>query len=94
MSNDTEDFPKVVAAAIRGEDGILYHLPAPARHEDVRGFMMHIHGQRHPNPRDEGFLCDDGYWYCRSDAKLFATYHNQLIKKPDGYPDLLSTDVW
>ena len=88
-----DEYPKVVAVAIRSVTGV-HTLPAPARHDDVRKLMVDELGLRHPTPRDEGFLCDDGYWYCRQDAKLFARAHNQLINDGDGYPCLLSTDVW
>jgi hypothetical protein len=86
-------YPKVLAAAIRGEDGTIHTLPAPARHNDIRNYMVDELGLRFPDVRDEGFLCDDGYWYCRQDAKLFATKHNQLKSKVSG-SELLSTDVW
>lgn len=87
-------YPKVVAAAIRGEDGTRHHLPPPARHADVINHMVQVLKLRYPLPRDEGFLCDDGYWYCREDAKLFAMHHQQLLPHATKGGSLLSTEVW
>jgi hypothetical protein len=90
------ELPKVVAAAIKGKDGIIYHLPVPARHHDVGIWMIREHDHPIPFPggNAQGFLMSDGTFGDRRYAKKCAMHHNQLLDRASNLIELYSEDVW
>jgi hypothetical protein len=89
------DYPSVVAAAIVGRDGIVYHLPPPARHHDVGRHMLE---QGHPRPFPggdaQGFLLSNGEFASRIAARTCAIANQQLLPRAGKTAELYSEDVW
>jgi hypothetical protein len=89
-----DEIPRVVAAAIKGHDGIVVSLPAPARHEDVMRHMAHDLDHPLPILGEKGFLLSDGSFARRARARMFAELNNQLLPKASQGNELYSDDVW
>ena len=80
----------IVAAAIR-QTGILYALPAPARHHDI------LHQSGADGAGLQGFIDSEYGFVDRQDAWLLATRAGQLLDRAptDGRGGVLySEDVW
>lgn len=88
-------FPRVVAAAIRSRDGVIYSLPPPARHHDVGRHMIE---QGHPTPfpsgSAQGFLLSNGEFSSRIAARTCAIANQQLLTRAGKTDALYSEDVW
>lgn len=85
----------IVCAAIRGDDGVVYSLPRPARHHNVidhmraQGYAGLVSGDR------QGFLLSDGTFTWRRPALHVAKRAGQLIREPTAPAHgLFSEDVW
>jgi hypothetical protein len=82
---------KVVSVAYE-HDGMIYSIPAPARHHNI---LWKI-GRQLP-PRNSGFLLSDGSFADRAFAYRVAENAGQIKPRDSsGYngPDLYSEDVW
>lgn len=87
--------PFVVAAAIRGKDGKIYSLPAPARHPDIGRHMIELgHPKPFPGGKAQGFIMSDGSFASREIAKECAKHHGQLLPRASNSRELFSEDVW
>lgn len=80
---------EVVAAAIK-DNGIVYSVPAPARHHDVMKVMKDL-GCKRPIDGVQGFLLSDGSFVNRSLAAQVAVRANQCYIKRG---ELFSEDLW
>jgi len=90
-----ENYPLVIAAAIIGDDGIVYHLDRPARHHDVGLDMVFNKGHPAPYPlRTQGFILSDGTFADRVYARICAEKNNQLLPTASKLRELYSEDVW
>ena len=90
---------RIVAAAIN-QNGLVFHMPAPARHRDVIREMARC-GIPIPIVGEQGFVTDEGKFVNRTDAHMIAEAAGQLIPRKDsGVPfvaqhsHLFSEDVW
>jgi hypothetical protein len=89
------DNPLVVSirdCAIRGDHGVIYTLPRPARHHDVIA-MMRAQGFTGTIPRDQGFVLSTGQYVDRVTAGVLAFATGQ-IKELTSPPNLFSEDLW
>lgn len=81
----------IVAAAIR-QDGVVYALPAPARHHDV---IHHMVGRGLPRPitGEQGFIDHHRGFVGRERAGRIAIENGQIetLAQP---PLLYSEDLW
>lgn len=85
---------KIVAAAIRSQDGEVHYLPIPARHHDII-WSMRDQGYAARDCHDQGFLTDEGQYVDRLTAKTIARNAGQLIEHRDnGGMLLFSEEVW
>ncbi len=88
---------KVVAAAVRTEDGLIHFFPAPCRHHHI------VHALHRPQNGvendliialgEQGFVMSDGTFADREEAGLCAISAGQ-IKKLAHPPRLFSEDLW
>lgn len=88
----------IVAAAIRHE-GVVYALPAPARHGNVIHYAVLVHGinGRHVPDTDQGFIDSSRGYVTREEAWPIAAAEGQLLERAptDGTGGrLYSEDVW
>jgi len=91
-----KDYGKIVAAAILWKDGVVYSLPAPARHADIVHMMVTEKGIKPPINREQGFLTESGDFVRRKPAARLARLAGQ-VKKEDqmnAHVGLFSEDVW
>lgn len=84
---------RVVAAAILGEDGQPYSLPAPNRHGHIIHWMVTKLGHRRPIQGVQGFVLDDGTFVGRKTAARLALSNGQC-EKLTAPPRLYSEDLW
>jgi hypothetical protein len=92
---------KIVSAACwktaeNTHDGLIFSLPAPARHHDVLHMMSRM-GIVQDHTVTQGFLTDTGQFMRRKPALILAEEAGQLIRpKEGGYqgPELFSEDLW
>jgi len=83
----------VTAAAIRTDDGDLFHLLPPAKHSQVirmvrdMGYGGPVGGSR------QGFLLSDGTFAGRKEAMKVAKAAGQ-VSKTIHYQQLFSEDLW
>lgn len=89
-----KQYPKVVAAAIVGHDGVVVSLPQPARHYHVIIHMVHILGHPIPITGEQGFMLSDGKFARRTYARRCAVANDQLLPRAMKLPELYSEDVW
>ena len=88
-------YPKVIAAAIKGDDGVIYHLDRPARHHDVGRHMIEKgHHKPFPGGDEQGFLLSNGEFASRIAARTCAIANGQLLKRAGKTHELYSEDVW
>jgi len=90
----SDNYPRVIAAAIVGYDGEPVSLPAPARHHDVIRHMADVLGHPTPIIGVQGFMLSDGTFAHRIRARLLAELHGQLIERAGKTRELYSEDVW
>lgn len=85
---------KVVAAALRAEDGTVTSLPPPARHNDVIRQRVED-GAETPVTDEQGFLLDDGRFVNRHQAWAVAMRAGQ-VKEEDltVQGTIFSEDLW
>lgn len=81
---------KVVAAAIRKEDGRVFSVPAPGRHHDVIRLM----GEEFEQYDEQGFLLSDGNWVRRKVALIIAVRSGQIKEGKWPAHGLFSEDLW
>lgn len=86
-------FPRVVAAAIKGVDGVVYSVAAPGRHHNIIKLMDEC-GIPFGRLEDQGFLLSNGEFVDRQTARAIATAANQGIERDMKLVDLYSEDVW
>ncbi len=85
---------RVVAVAVRTDDGLIHSLPAPARHFSVVQLLVENHGYVQTTMEDQGFLLSDGRFCRRKPAKLVAERAGQLLERASKLSELFSEDVW
>lgn len=86
---------RVVAAAIRDDEGKVWSLPAPARHYQVIRFMResgYVGGVNGPD--QQGFLLSDGRFARRKAAGPVARKAGQLKDGKLIGSVLTSEDLW
>lgn len=85
---------RVVAVAVASQ-GMIFTIPAPARHHHVLHKMhdMVINAIVHGVPENQGFLFSDGTFADRQDAAAVAIKAGQ-IKQTKWGDDLYSEDLW
>jgi hypothetical protein len=88
---------KVVAAAVKTDDGVIHFMPAPCRHHHT------VHALHRPNNAaendlivargEQGFVMSDGTFADRIEAGQCAIAAGQIteLKWP---PKLYSEDLW
>lgn len=85
---------KVIAAAIKGANGVVYSLPPPARHHNVN-WLMHDQGiSTMHSVVVQGFLLSDGRFVDRREAKKVAVACGQQIARHMDLDELYSEDAW
>lgn len=85
----------IKAAAIMGEDGLIYHLPPPARHHHIIKHMADLNIGR----EEQGFIDHNGKFFGRISALCIARDCGQLKRDetdPKKYQgnELFSEDLW
>jgi hypothetical protein len=91
-----EEFGTKIVAAACSKDGVIFTIPAPARHHDIV-HRMHLLGIVQDYTLEQGFLTDTGRFVRRKPAMIIAEKAGQLIRsKEGGYqgPELFSEDLW
>lgn len=91
-----EEFGTKIIAAACLKDGVIFTIPAPARHFDIV-HKMHLLGIIQDYSVEQGFLTDTGRFVRRKPAKIMAEKAGQMLpRKEGGYqgPDLFSEDLW
>lgn len=86
------DCLRVVAAAIRKEDGRVFSIPPPGRHHDVIREMNMNGGFRQED--EQGFLLNDGRFVGRKAALTVALYSEQIKQAKWPAHGLFSEDLW
>lgn len=81
---------RVVAAAIRKEDGRVFSVPAPGRHHDVIKLM----GDEFQQCDEQGFLLSNGDWARRKPALYLAIRSGQIKEGKWPAHGLFSEDLW
>lgn len=84
---------RVVSAAVRTPDGLIYSVPAPGRHHDVVHRMV-AKGGVQDETWETGFLLNTGQFARRVPAKRIATKAGQLLPRAMNLRELYSEDVW
>lgn len=84
------DCLRVVAAAIRKENGQVFSVPAPGRHNDVIREM----GENFSQKDEQGFLLNDGRFATRKAALNVALYSEQIKQAKWPAHGLFSEDLW
>lgn len=83
---------RIVAAAIRQEDGIIYIAERPGCHADILRNMWSWENY-YDAEFAQGFITDLGRFVDRFEAMVIARAKNQLLK-PTTRDFLISEDVW
>lgn len=86
---------QIVSAAIC-RNGMIYSMPAPARHHTILIALDGEWGDSHPIflPSEQGFLGSDGRFYGREEAAIVAIDAGQIGSTKFGGKDLYSEDLW
>lgn len=86
---------RIIAAAIQGPDGSIYHSLKPARHGDVIQAIIYK-GVVDVVPGDwpQGFITSKLRFVDRREAYLIAKERGQLGRTAGPGPELYSEDVW
>ena len=71
---------KIVAVALKSKQGLIFTLPAPARHGHVISYMNYDQIKEHPLTAEQGFLTDEGQFINRKQAMYVATEANQILE--------------
>lgn len=85
---------RVVAAAVRTEDGLIHFVPAPARHHEmVQALSTVLTSGLIAARGEQGFVLSDGTFASRPKAALVAIAAGQIaaLRWP---PNLYSEDLW
>lgn len=82
---------KVVRAAIRDKNGVVYSVPVPGRHHNVIA-LMREKGVSHLRIDKQGFILSNGAFATRDEALVVARNANQVEKIIGG--TLTSEDLW
>jgi hypothetical protein len=90
MSSSNVDLT-INQAAILGDDGNIYTLPRPARHNNIIAYMRNIGYDG--SIRNQGFILSDGRYVDRDIAKTIALNNGQVTKLINNAV-LLSEDLW
>lgn len=91
-----DDLPRIVGVAIMDENGVPFHLPAPARHGDVfKALDARCGGNPNVAFGEQGFWLDNGTFLGRVGALFLARDNGQMLNKGRQYHDeLYSEDLW
>jgi hypothetical protein len=81
---------RVLAAAVRDKQGIIWSLPAPCRHHDI---LKHIPDE---HTAEQGFILTDGTFVDRVTAKSYAMMNQQILEGElrGQFRELFSEDMW
>ena len=85
----------IVSAAVRDSTGMIYSLPAPARHHHIVQNLRPLIAFR--ESPEQGFLTSNGEFASRAVAKQIAIAAGQAMAAvAGGYsgPELFSEDLW
>lgn len=85
---------RVVAAANRDKDGVVFSLPPPARHHNINWLMQDQGRSIIHSDLVQGFLLSDGRFVGRREAKKIAVACGQQISRHMDLDELYSEDVW
>ncbi len=94
VRDENQERLRVVAVAIRDENGGVHTLPAPARHHDVNREMASKDIRTTGPDIEQGFLLSDGRFCRRKPAKYIAEKAGQLLPRASKLAELFSEDVW
>ena len=93
--SERPDSERIVAAAIYF--GMIFSLPAPARHHTIlNSIALVLGGSMVLPPQTQGFLTSTGRFVNRIEAYSIAHREGQIIKKTGdtNTPELFSEDLW
>lgn len=80
---------KIISCAVCDYDGIIYSLPAPARHPHI----LNTHGGL--ADCTQGFLTSEGRFVARDEAWKIAEAAGQIVARCGGDGDwLFSENLW
>jgi hypothetical protein len=85
---------RVVAAAVRTDEGLVHTLPRPARHHDVVRLLAESFDHPGRGTDEQGFLLSDGSFCRRRRARFVAEEAGQLLPRASDLAELYSEDVW
>lgn len=84
---------RIIAAAIKLDDGTVFALAPHARHHDVIAMIRETGREDDVSGRRQGFIADDGTFFGRRLSMIIARQACQLIAQPVS-DELFSEDVW
>ena len=80
----------IIAAAVKGVDGKLYSLPAPAGHSVIINLFGPFNGDE-----EQGFLTSEGEFVGRKEARVIAMRELQIVQRVGcDQEDLFSENLW
>lgn len=88
---------RIVASALKLENGLVISKPIPARHHDLLHPLWDVLEDKnkvHPPGCVQGFLTNEGVFVDRQEACVIAYRASQVIEKTGGPYELYSEDVW
>ncbi len=87
---------RIIAAAIREDDGTVWSLPAPNRHGDVFRYIGETKGDKPTCTKEDGtnqgFISSTGKFVTRFQARAIAVRYGQLERTR--FKELYSEDLW
>lgn len=83
----------MIKAAAINIDGVIYTLPAPARHHDIISHCADVLKLNTPIMGEQGFIDDTGKFLMRRYAANIAMREGQITKLMSP-PYLYSEDLW
>lgn len=87
----------IIGSAIRDRnDGKVYKIDKPARHDDVMSVMRDVGIHTMHGEKEQGFWTSEKRFVNREDAFVIASTAGQIIEKTGGVDSkrLYSEDVW
>lgn len=82
----------ITGVAIKQGD-MIHSLPKPKRHSDVI-IKMIMSGNYRMVEEQQGFVCNDGSFLNRTDARTLAVENGQIRKSDASKTSLQSNDLW
>lgn len=83
----------VIAAAVL-QDGKIYTMPPPKRHNDIIHAMSRTEGLERVTSEQQGFLLSNKTFATREEARLVADEAEQTSDRDKHQEKLFSEDLW